>query len=167
MGVNRIGQCPTLTIEDCRLRIAPPRRQALAIGNYQSAIGNGERGFTLLELSIVMALILLLASFALPAYQIAIQRAREAVLHDDLYTLRSVIDEYTVDKQAPPQSLQDLVDAGYMHAIPVDPITGSADTWQNDVQDVPVPPDQTASGIVDVHSGSDAKGLDGTAYNTW
>jgi len=126
-----------------------------------------KRGFTLLELSMVMALILVLASFALPAYQIAIQRAREAVLHDDLYTLRSVIDEFTVDKQQPPQSLQDLVDAGYMHAIPVDPITGSADTWQNDVADVPVPPDQTASGIVDVHSGSDAKALDGTAYNTW
>ena len=126
-----------------------------------------EGGFTLLELSMVMALILVLASFALPAYQVAIQRAREAVLHDDLYTLRSVIDEFTVDKQQPPQSLQDLVDAGYMHAIPVDPITGSADTWQNDVADVPVPPDQTASGIVDVHSGSDAKALDGTAYNTW
>lgn len=126
-----------------------------------------EGGFTLLELSMVMALILILASFALPAYQVAIQRAREAVLHDDLYTLRSVIDEFTVDKQQPPQSLQDLVDAGYMHAIPVDPITGSADTWQTDVEDVPVPPDQTASGIVDVHSGSDAKALDGTAYNTW
>ena len=89
------------------------------------------------------------------------------MLRDDLATLRKVIDEYTVDKQEPPQSLQDLVDAGYLHAIPVDPMTGSTDTWQVDVEQVPVPPDQTASGVVDVHSGSAANGLDGTAYSTW
>lgn len=133
----------------------------------QIRLRGSEAGFTLLELTMVMALILVLAAITFPAFHTAIQRSREAVLRDDLATLRKVIDEYTVDKQAPPQALQDLVDAGYLHAVPVDPVTGTADTWQVDVQEVPVPPDQTASGIVDVHSGSSAEALDGTAYSTW
>lgn len=126
-----------------------------------------ERGFTLLELAVVMLLLITLAAITVPAYQMAIQRSKEAVLRDDLHTMRSTIDEYTVDKETPPQSLQDLVDAGYMHAIPADPMTGSTDTWVPDIKDVPVPPDQTTSGMVDVHSGSEGKALDGTAYNTW
>ena len=124
-------------------------------------------GFTLLELSIVMAVIMILVSIILPAYRTSIKRAREAVLKDDLYTMRSVIDEFTVDKQRPPESLQELVDAGYLHRIPIDPMTGTAETWQVDVEDVPVPPDQAASGVVDVHSGSEDNALDDTAYNTW
>lgn len=128
--------------------------------------GSGE-GFTLLELSIVMAVIMILVSIILPAYRTSVKRAREAVLKDDLYTMRSVIDEFTVDKQRPPESLQELVDAGYLHRIPMDPMTGSTETWQVDVEDVPVPPDQTASGVVDVHSGSEDKALDDTTYNTW
>jgi general secretion pathway protein G len=128
--------------------------------------GSGE-GFTLLELSIVMAVIMILVSIILPAYRTSVKRAREAVLKDDLYTMRSVIDEFTVDKQRPPESLQELVDAKYLHRIPMDPMTGSTETWQVDVEDVPVPPDQTASGVVDVHSGSEDKALDDTAYNTW
>ena len=138
------------------LRCAGPKRRQTA-----------ERGFTLLELAVVMLLIVTLAAITVPAYQMAIQRSKEAVLRDDLHTMRSTIDEYTVDKETPPQSLQDLVDAGYMHAIPVDPMTGSTDSWVPDIKDVPVPPDQTASGVVDVHSGSEGKALDGTAYNTW
>jgi len=126
-----------------------------------------DSAFTLLELAVVMLLIITLAAITVPAYHMAIQRSKEAVLHDDLHTMRQVIDEYTVDKEQPPQSLQDLVDAGYMHAIPVDPITGSTDSWVPDIQEVPVPPDQTATGVVDVHSGSEEKALDGTAYNTW
>jgi len=126
-----------------------------------------ERGFTLLELAVVMLLIITLAAITVPAYQMAVQRSKEAVLRDDLHTMRSTIDEYTVDKETPPQSLQDLVDAGYMHAIPVDPMTGSTDSWVPDIKDVPVPPDQTASGVVDVHSGSEGKALDGSAYNSW
>jgi general secretion pathway protein G len=126
-----------------------------------------ERGFTLLELAVVMLLIITLAAITVPAYQMAVQRSKEAVLRDDLHTMRSTIDEYTVDKESPPQSLQDLVDAGYMHAIPVDPMTGSTDSWVPDIKDVPVPPDQTASGVVDVHSGSEGKALDGSAYNAW
>lgn len=126
-----------------------------------------DSGFTLLELAVVMLLLITLAAITVPAYHVAIQRSKEAVLRDDLHTMRSVIDEYTVDKAQPPQSLQDLVDAGYMHAIPADPMTGSTDTWLPDIQEVPVPPDQAATGVVDVHSGSDDKALDGTAYNTW
>jgi general secretion pathway protein G len=126
-----------------------------------------ECGFTLLELAVVMLLLITLAAITVPAYQMAIQRSKEAVLRDDLHTMRSTIDEYTVDKETPPQSLQDLVDAGYMHAIPVDPMTGSTDSWVPDIKEVPVPPDQTASGVVDVHSGSEGKALDGTAYNAW
>jgi general secretion pathway protein G len=103
-----------------------------------------------------------------PSYTTAIKRAKEAVLRDDLYTMRHLIDEYTADKQQPPQALQDLVDAGYLGgSVPVDPITGSSATWQPDVEEVPTTPQESASGIVDVHSGSDAISLDGTAYNTW
>jgi general secretion pathway protein G len=124
-------------------------------------------GFTLLELMMVLTLMLILLSFAIPSYTTAVKRAKEAVLRDDLYTMRHVIDEYTADKQQPPQGLQDLVDAGYLHGVPTDPMTGSNSTWQPDVEQVPTSPQQTQSGIVDVHSGSDAPSLEGTAYNTW
>jgi general secretion pathway protein G len=133
--------------------------------------GHGPRtqsqGFTLLELMIALSVVLILASFAMPAYYLAIQRAREAVLRQDLYTLRSLIDEFTVDKQRPPATLQELVEAGYLRGgIPVDPITGSGDTWRVDIEDVPGP-DQTQPGVVDVHSGSDDTALDGTPYSSW
>lgn len=125
-------------------------------------------GFTLLELMVALTIILILASFALPTYTTAIKRAREAVLRDDLYTMRTLIDQYTVDKQQPPTQLQDLVDSGYLRGgLPEDPMTGSSDTWKTDVEDVPTNPNQAEPGIVDVHSGSDAIGLEGTAYNTW
>jgi general secretion pathway protein G len=125
-------------------------------------------GFTLLELMVVMTIILILASFAVPSYTTAVKRAREAVLRDDLYTMRHLIDEYTADKQQPPEALQDLVDSGYLQGgVPVDPITGSSTTWKVDVEEVPTSPEQTQSGIVDVHSGSDATSLEGSAYNTW
>ena len=124
-------------------------------------------GFTLLELMVALSVVLILASFAIPAYYLAIQRAREAVLRQDLYTLRSLIDEFTVDKQHPPASLQELVEAGYLRGgIPVDPITGSSESWHVDIEDVPGP-DQTQPGVVDVHCGSDDAALDGTPYNSW
>lgn len=116
----------------------------------------------------VMTIILILASFALPTYTTMIQRAREAVLRDDLQTMRKLIDEYTIDKQQPPQELQDLVDAGYLRGgVPKDPMTGSSDTWKVDIEDVPSSPDQAESGIVDVHSGSDQTALNGTQYSSW
>jgi general secretion pathway protein G len=125
-------------------------------------------GFTLLELMVVMTVILILASFVVPNYRTAVVRAREAVLRDDLYTLRKLIDEFTVDKQRPPSSLEELVEAGYLHgALPVDPFTGSNETWQADIEDVPTGAEQTTPGVVDVHSGSDETSLDGTPYNSW
>lgn len=128
----------------------------------------GSWGFTLLELMVVITLILILASFAMPTYQVAVTHAREAVLRDDLFTLRKLIDEFTIDKQRPPTSLDELVEAGYLRGgIPADPFTGSNQTWRTDIEDMPISPDQAAAGIVDVHSGSDEISLDGTPYSSW
>ena len=125
-------------------------------------------GFTLLELMIVLTLILIMASMAAPTYHVAVVRAREAVLRDDLFTMRKLIDEYTLDKRKPPSSLQDLVDAGYLRGgIPVDPFTGSNTTWHEDIEDVPMGADQSEPGVVDVHSGSEEQAFDGTQYSTW
>ena len=132
------------------------------------AIRSAFPGFTLLELMIVITLILILASFAMPTYQVAIIHAREAVLRSDLFTMRKMIDEYTIDKQHPPASLDELVSAGYLRGgIPADPFTGSNETWKTDVEDVPISPDQAAAGIVDVHSGADDTSLEGTPYSSW
>jgi general secretion pathway protein G len=117
---------------------------------------------------VVLTLIVILAAMAVPTYHVAIVRAREAVLRDDLYTMRKLIDQYTIDKQQAPQSLQDLVDAGYLRGgIPVDPFTQRNDTWQVDSEDTPLNPDQGAPGIVDVHSGAQENSLDGTPYSSW
>ena len=116
---------------------------------------------------VVLTLLLILATMSMPIFQLAIVHAREAVLKDDLYTLRKLIDEFTLDKQRPPSSLDDLADAGYLRSVPVDPFTGSNQTWRTDVEDVPLNPSQAASGIVDVHSGSDETALDGTSYSSW
>jgi len=134
----------------------------------QSDAGVAVPGFTLLELMVVLTLIMILASFAVPTYQRAILRAREAVLREDLYTMRKLIDEYTLDKQYPPTTLEDLVSAGYLRGgIPADPFTGSNQTWQVVMEDVPLSPNQAASGIVDVHSGSDGESMEGTPYSSW
>jgi len=126
-----------------------------------------QRGFTMIEMIIVIAIIMILASIAIPLYKVHIVRAREAVLREDLYTLRNAIDQYTQDKAKAPQSLDDLISAGYMRAIPKDPFTNASDTWQPVTDDTIASPDQTASGVTDVHSGSSQVGSDGTAYNTW
>lgn len=132
------------------------------------APGLSAHGFTLLELMMVLTLILILASFTVPTYRVAMIRAREAVLRDDLYTMRKLIDQFTLDKQRPPQSLEELVDEGYLRGgLPVDPFTRSNQTWQVDYEDVPISPNQAATGIVDVHSGSDELSLDGTPYSSW
>jgi general secretion pathway protein G len=134
---------------------------------FESRITRSGRGFTLIELMIVISIILILIGIAVPAYQQSVIRAREAVLRQDLKTMRDQIDNYTMDKEKAPQSLQDLVEAGYLRAIPKDPFTGSTETWQTESSDTLQSLDQTEPGITDVHSGSDMTGSDGTAYNTW
>ncbi len=126
-----------------------------------------QRGFTLIELMIVISIILILISIAVPIYSQSILRAREAVLRDDLFTMRSVIDQFTLDKQRAPQSLQDLVEAGYLKDIPVDPFTSSRDTWQVTQEDVLQSIDQSQPGITDVHSGASQTGSDGRPYSEW
>jgi general secretion pathway protein G len=126
-----------------------------------------DAGFTLLELIIVMAIIGILAVVAVPGFKSAVRSAREAVLKEDLHIMRSAIDSYTMDKQKAPQSLDDVVQEGYLKSIPEDPMTHSATTWVTDTSDSLSSIDQTDPGINDIHSGSDETGSDGTAYNTW
>ncbi len=124
-------------------------------------------GFTLIELMIVMAIVAILMSVAVPIYNRSITRARESVLRNNLFTLRVVIDEYTYDKQKAPQSLQDLVQEGYLRQIPMDPMTRSSDTWKTIQEDMLNAVNQTEPGIFDVRSGSDKTSLDGTPYSDW
>jgi general secretion pathway protein G len=124
-------------------------------------------GFTLVELMIVLAIIGVLLTVAIPSFVGAVRQAREAVLKEDLHVLRSAIDSYTADKQKAPQSLDDLVTDGYMKEIPVDPMTRARDTWQTSTSDSLHSLDQTDPGIDDVHSGSQEQGSDGQPYNTW
>lgn len=125
------------------------------------------RGFTLVELMIVLAIIGILLAISVPVYVSTIRHARETVLRDDLFQLRSLIDQYTMDKQQAPQSLDDLVTAGYLRALPKDPFTNSNTTWQPVQDNSLMSLDQTDPGIVDVHSGSDATSSDGTPYSGW
>ena len=126
-----------------------------------------QRGFTLIELMVVISIIVILMSVAIPRYQASILRARETVLRDDLYTLRSVIDQYTLDKQKAPLALQDLVDAGYLKTLPMDPFTNSRETWVPITDESIMSPDQTQPGIIDVHSGSEQKSTEGSTYSSW
>lgn len=126
-----------------------------------------QRGFTLIELMIVVSIILILVSTAIPIYQQSIIRAREAVLSQNLFTLRSVIDQYTMDKQKAPQSLEDITQAGYLKQIPIDPITNSRDTWQTEQEDYLQSVDQSQPGITNVHSGAPGVGSNGVAYAEW
>jgi general secretion pathway protein G len=127
----------------------------------------GESGFTLVELMIVMAIIMILATIAIPVYVKTLQRAKEATLREDLHTMRTAIDSYTVDKEKAPDSLDDLVQAGYLKSIPKDPMTSSTDTWITGQSDTMTDINETQGGMDDVHSGSEAIASDGTTYNTW
>ena len=125
------------------------------------------RGFTLIEVLIVITLVIVLASIGMPMYQNSVRRSREAVLREDLYRMRDAIDQYYADKTKYPQTLQDLVTEGYLREIPKDPITNSADTWTT----VPVESDpnnpSAEPGIYNIKSGSDAMSLEGTPYAEW
>ena len=129
---------------------------------------HGSRGFTLIEMMIVIFIMLTLIAIAIPNFSRSVQRSREAVLRQNLFTLRDLISQYTLDKQKAPQSLDDLVQAGYLKQIPKDPITNQTDWAVEQEEDTVMSPDeQDQGGIDDVHSASNAVGSDGTAYNTW
>jgi general secretion pathway protein G len=126
-----------------------------------------DAGFTLVELMIVMAIIGVLAVIAVPGYITAVKHAREAVLKEDLHVLRAAIDSYTMDKQKAPQTLDDLVQEGYLKTVPEDPMTRAKDTWVTETSDAMRSLDETDPGIDDVHSGSTEPGSDGQSYSEW
>jgi general secretion pathway protein G len=128
------------------------------------------RGFTFVELMVVITIIVILISMAIPIYNRSIIRAKESVLKNNLFTLRTVIDNYSYDKGKAPQNLQDLVTEGYLQKLPVDPMAGNNTSWRTIMEDASQSISQTEPGIFDVYSGSDKTGLDGTAYsdrNVW
>ena len=126
-----------------------------------------QRGFSLIELMVVMAIISVLVAIAVPIYQKSVIRAKESVLRNNLFTIRTMIDEYTVDKQSAPQSLQDLVSEGYLRQVPQDPMTNSDQSWRIVMEDTPVSGSTGTPGIFDVKSGSDKTSLEGTPYSQW
>lgn len=139
----------------------------LVIASGKRTRPRGVLGFTFVELMVVVAIIVILITIAIPTYQKSVIRAKESVLKNNLFTMRTVIDNYTYDKQKAPQSLQDLVTEGYLREVPVDPMTGSNQTWKVIMEDATQAVDQDNPGIWDVKSGSDKMALDGTTYSDW
>ena len=125
--------------------------------------GKSRQGFTLVEVMVVLAIVLTIISIAVPMYSTSMIRAKESVLKSNLFTLRSVIDQYTYDKENPPQALDDLVTEGYLRRIPVDPFTSSNNSWKV-VTDIGP---SGESGVFDIRSGSDRTSLDGSHYDEW
>ncbi len=134
---------------------------------WDAQVGHRPEGFSLLEMMMVVTVILILASISTPYYRTAVIRAREAVLRDDLYTLRYLIDRFTLDNGRAPLSLDEIVEKGYLKRLPTDPFTGSNETWQETKEDAPLSVSQKTLGIVDVHSGSEETSLEGTPYKSW
>ncbi len=127
----------------------------------------GSRGFTMMELMVVIAIILVLIGMAAGRYEKSVVRAREAVLKQDLQTMRNAIQQYTLDKAAGPQSIDDLVSAGYLREVPTDPMTRGRD-WHTDFDNVLLSTDQISPGITDVHSTSDSVSpFESTPYSSW
>jgi general secretion pathway protein G len=130
-------------------------------------VGRDQTGFSLLELIIVMAVLGILVAYAIPAYQDATLRAKEAVLKEDLQRLREALEEHLVDKGVYPEALEDLVEFGYLRQIPVDPITGSDETWEVEMAPWMMVDQGQPAGIWNVYSGSEEVSLDGSPYREW
>ena len=146
-----------MTVESC----AVVKPLACARGSVRR-----RRGFTFVEMMVVITIIVILISMAIPIYQKSIIRSREAVLKNNLFTLRTVIDNYTYDKEKAPQNLSDLVSDGYLKKVPLDPITNT-DQWKTVMEDATQAVNQSEPGIFDIHSNSDKISLDGTPYSSW
>jgi general secretion pathway protein G len=125
------------------------------------------KGLSLLEMMAVITVILIVASISTPVYQTALVRTREAVLRDDLFTLRFLIDRFTLDNHRSPAHLEELVTKRYLGRLPTDPFTGSNETWQEVKEAAPASPKYTVPGVFDVHSGSDELSLQGDPYSSW
>lgn len=143
----------------CPRKVREPRWTGLGIATGERR-GHGPGGFTILELMIVVTIVGILATMAVPSYHGSVLRAREAALRQDLFTMRDVLDQHRADKGTYPESLEELVSTGYLRALPVDPFTRSASTWQEIIE-------PTESGVFDVYSGSDLVGSNGVPYNQW
>jgi general secretion pathway protein G len=154
-GVNNLGQRARGSRARGSLRLCARSRRL-----------RDARGFTLLEMMIVISIIIILMAIAIPNYNRTVIQSRESVLRSNLSTLRSVISQYTLDKQKAPQSLDDLVQARYLRQIPVDPMTKETN-WEVVQEDMLMAVDQQEPGITDVKSASPGTATDGTAYNTW
>ena len=159
-GKEHPGMAELLTMDSARLK----SRRDLTSRRRLAGLG-----FTLIAMMIVIAIIMILIGIAAGMYQRSVVRAKEATLRSDLSVMRQAIDHYTLDKEAAPQSLEDLINpqSQYLREIPTDPLTNAKD-WRTDFGDTVMSPDQSATGIVDVHSNSDkVSAFDGTPYNTW
>jgi general secretion pathway protein G len=136
-------------------------------GKVRAVDAKGQRGFTLIEMLIVVALIGIVVAVAVGQYRNSIQKAKEAVLKEDLYVIRTAIDQFFADKGRYPSDLYELVDEKYLHDIPFDPITKSTDTWQVEYSEYDEGDISTEPGIINVRSGAEGYGEDGTSYSEW
>ncbi|MBC7928667.1 MAG: prepilin-type N-terminal cleavage/methylation domain-containing protein [Bryobacteraceae bacterium] len=143
------------------------KRSRVCSGLTSGSASGSRSGFTMVELMIVMAIITILISIAVPFYQKTLIRSKESLLHNNLFTMRTVIDEYTIDKGKAPQALTDLVQEGYLRSVPVDPITGQDNSWKIIMEDGGNAVNQSEPGIFNVLSGSDKISLEGTPYSEW
>ena len=128
---------------------------------------SGKAGFTIIELMVVMAIVLVILSVAVPLYNKSVIRARETVLHQNLATMRAVIDEYTYDKQKAPQNLEDIVREGYLRQVPMDPMAGNNTSWKIIMEEAAASVSQAEPGIFDLRSSSEKFSFEGTKYSVW